>query len=596
MQAQRRLPAARARREAAEQRRPGLRGLSRWACWARTALLLGLVLSGCGAVVAAVGARTDRPALVEIARRIAFAVLATMLVVNGAMLAALLSDDFMLRYVADNSSRETPVFFKVLSLWAADDGSLLFWNLILAGYIAAVAMRFRRYRPPTFPYALTVLFARAGLLPDPGQRSGAAVRHAGPAAADGRGPAPLLQNHPLMAVHPPFLYLGFIGFTVPFAFGVAALLAGSGSDALGLDHPALDAGGLVLPHRRAGARRAVVVLGARLGRLLGLGPGGERRAAALAGRPPPSCTRSCCRSGAAWPAVEHRAGHRGVRAHDLRHVPDPGQRAVLGARVRAVRGRAGVPGLPRRSCCSAGFGLVAWRLPTAAHAGAAGVDGVPRGGVRRQQHAAAGRDRDHPARHGAPARRRGRHRSTRSPSAARTSAVRSRRSSCSCCCSPAPRRCCPGGRPTGSGRSPAAGAGRAPPRSSSSAPRRPGCATSTRSPGSARPRSCWSPNGQEIASGLVTGRRAAGAAACLRTLVRGRRRYAGLTVHVGLALLASGITASSNLGRADPGHAAHRAEHRVRRPHPALRRAGDRPAAAAHRAHRPGGRQRQRAR
>jgi len=103
-------------------------------------LMLGLVLSVCGAVVAAVGARTDRPALVEIARRIAFAVLVTMLVVVGAMLAALLSDDFMLKYVADNSSRETPVFFKVLSLWAADDGSLLFWNLILAGYVAAVAV------------------------------------------------------------------------------------------------------------------------------------------------------------------------------------------------------------------------------------------------------------------------------------------------------------------------------------------------------------------------------------------------------------------------------------------------------------------------
>ena len=121
-------------------------------------LMLGLVLSVGGAVIAAVGARTDRPALVQTARRIAFAVLATMVVVDGAMLAALLSNDFTLRYVADNSSRETPVFFKVLSLWAADDGSLLFWNLILAGYVAAVAIRFRRYRPPTFPYALSVLF------------------------------------------------------------------------------------------------------------------------------------------------------------------------------------------------------------------------------------------------------------------------------------------------------------------------------------------------------------------------------------------------------------------------------------------------------
>jgi cytochrome c-type biogenesis protein CcmF len=194
-------------------------------------LMLGLVLSVGGAVIAAAGARTDRPALVETARRIAFVVLATMVVVNGAMLAALLSNDFTLRYVADNSSRETPVFFKVLSLWAADDGSLLFWNLILAGYIGAVVLRFRRYRPPTFPYALSVLFGVQAfyllLVNGPARPFGTLAQ----AAADGRGPAPLLQNHPLMAVHPPFLYLGFIGFTVPFAFGVAALLAGSGSDA-----------------------------------------------------------------------------------------------------------------------------------------------------------------------------------------------------------------------------------------------------------------------------------------------------------------------------------------------------------------------------
>jgi cytochrome c-type biogenesis protein CcmF len=194
-------------------------------------LMLGLVLSVGGAVIAAVGARTDRPALVQTARRIAFAVLATMVVVDGAMLAALLSNDFTLRYVADNSSRETPVFFKVLSLWAADDGSLLFWNLILAGYVAAVAIRFRRYRPPTFPYALSVLFGVQAfyllLVNGPARPFGTLAQ----AAADGRGPAPLLQNHPLMAVHPPFLYLGFIGFTVPFAFGVAALLAGTGSDA-----------------------------------------------------------------------------------------------------------------------------------------------------------------------------------------------------------------------------------------------------------------------------------------------------------------------------------------------------------------------------
>lgn len=195
------------------------------------ALLLGLALAGYGAVAAAFGARTARPALVDSARRSAFGLFATVAVVNGAMLVALLRNDFALRYVAENSSRQTPAFFRVLSLWAADDGSLLLWNLILAGYIAAVALRFRRDRPGTFPYALSVLFVVQAfylILVNGPARPFATLPNP---PADGTGPAPLLQNHPLMAVHPPFLYLGFIGFTVPFAFGIAALLAGHGTDA-----------------------------------------------------------------------------------------------------------------------------------------------------------------------------------------------------------------------------------------------------------------------------------------------------------------------------------------------------------------------------
>src|SRR5262252_4486176 len=193
-------------------------------------LLFGLAVSGYGLLAAAVGAKTGRPALVESARRCAFGLFAAMAAACATMLAALLTNDFAIRYVADNSALQTPTFFKALSLWGADDGSLLLWNLILAGYIAAVALRFRRDRPPTFPYALGVLFGvqvfYLTLINGPARPFASLANP----PADGRGPAPLLQNHPLMAVHPPFLYLGFIGFTVPFAFGVAALLAGEGTD------------------------------------------------------------------------------------------------------------------------------------------------------------------------------------------------------------------------------------------------------------------------------------------------------------------------------------------------------------------------------
>jgi cytochrome c-type biogenesis protein CcmF len=192
-------------------------------------LLFGLAVAGYGLIAAAVGAKTGRPALVESARRCAFGLLAILVAANATMMVALLTNDFAIRYVADNSARETPTFFKALSLWAADNGSLLLWNLILAGYIAAVALRFRRDRPQTFPYALAVLFSVQVfyliLVNGPARPFGRLAN----APPDGRGPAPLLQNYPLMAVHPPFLYLGFIGFTVPFAFGIAALLAGGSS-------------------------------------------------------------------------------------------------------------------------------------------------------------------------------------------------------------------------------------------------------------------------------------------------------------------------------------------------------------------------------
>ncbi|HZD73743.1 MAG TPA: cytochrome c biogenesis protein CcsA, partial [Actinomycetota bacterium] len=196
----------------------------------RFALLLALALAGYGLLAAVVAARGRSPLALESARTTAFALLAAVATAAGAMLVAILTNDFAIRYVAENSSRATPTFFKVLSLWSADDGSLLLWNLVLAGYLAAVAFRFRRYRPQMLPWVLAVMYAVAVfyLLLVSGPSRPFATLATVP--ADGRGPQPLLQNHPLMAVHPPFLYLGFVGFTVPFAFAVAGLLGEGLSD------------------------------------------------------------------------------------------------------------------------------------------------------------------------------------------------------------------------------------------------------------------------------------------------------------------------------------------------------------------------------
>jgi cytochrome c-type biogenesis protein CcmF len=195
-----------------------------------TALAIALALAVYGAVVSVVGARTGNASLVESARTTAYSLLALVVVANVVMLIGLLANDFSLEYVAANSSIETPTFFKVLALWSADEGSLLLWNLVLGGYLAAVAFRFRRRRPETLPWAMAVLFVVSAfyLLLVLGPTTPFATL--APAALDGRGPLPLLQNHPLMAAHPPFLYLGFIGFTVPFAFAIAALITGRVSD------------------------------------------------------------------------------------------------------------------------------------------------------------------------------------------------------------------------------------------------------------------------------------------------------------------------------------------------------------------------------
>ncbi len=194
------------------------------------ALSLALGLAAYGALASVIGQRRGPVQLLESARTTAFSLLVVVAGANAVMLAAILGNDFSVRYVAENSSLETPTFFKVLSLWSAHEGSLLLWNLVLALYIAAVAFRFRHRRPETFPWAMAVMFTVAifylVLVIGPSQ----AFAQVDATPQDGRGPLPLLQNHWLMAVHPPLLYLGYIGFTVPFAFAMASLITGTTSD------------------------------------------------------------------------------------------------------------------------------------------------------------------------------------------------------------------------------------------------------------------------------------------------------------------------------------------------------------------------------
>ncbi len=141
----------------------------------------------------------------------------------AAMVAALLTHDFSVSYVAQVGSRSTPVLYTVASLWAALEGSILLWTLLLSLVTVAAARWLAGRAPDRRPVVLLVLLGLTAffgvLLLGPGDP----WRPVSPVPADGPGPNPLLAQHPLMAVHPPLLYLGFVGLAVPFALTVDGL-------------------------------------------------------------------------------------------------------------------------------------------------------------------------------------------------------------------------------------------------------------------------------------------------------------------------------------------------------------------------------------
>jgi cytochrome c-type biogenesis protein CcmF len=189
---------------------------------------LGVVASALGIVSLAAGVRSRRPALLRAGFWYAMLVLAGAVVATLALQRALITRDFSVEFVSQVGSHRTPDLFNVLSMWSALEGSVLLWVLVLAGYTALVALRFRRrLTDPMVGWALLVMLAVClfffVLTLGPANPFD---RVAVPPGFDGPGPNPLLQNHILMAFHPPILYLGFVGFTVPFAFAIAALVTG----------------------------------------------------------------------------------------------------------------------------------------------------------------------------------------------------------------------------------------------------------------------------------------------------------------------------------------------------------------------------------
>jgi cytochrome c-type biogenesis protein CcmF len=197
------------------------------------ALLLAFAFAAYAIVGGIAAIITRRPLLIKSARNAGFAVCALIWMGTASLVYLFFTDNFSLAYVAAHSNRNLAPYYKFSALWSGQEGSLLFWSFLLSIYVFSALFAYRGKHPELMPYVGVVLAGvqiffltlnnfvaspyRIFAAPGAGGILHLATR------ADGSGLNPLLQ-YPEMAIHPPTLYSGYTGFTIPFAFALAALL------------------------------------------------------------------------------------------------------------------------------------------------------------------------------------------------------------------------------------------------------------------------------------------------------------------------------------------------------------------------------------
>jgi cytochrome c-type biogenesis protein CcmF len=188
-----------------------------------------LILALCMALVQSflpvIGAARAIPGWIAVARPSAYAQLLFVLIAFGCLTWSFISNDFSVAYVAHNSNTALPLLYKISGVWGAHEGSLLLWALVLALWTGAVS-RFSRGVPDDMVARVLGVMGMVGvgfllfllLTSNPFERLF-------PTPLEGRDLNPLLQD-PGLAIHPPMLYMGYVGFSVAFAFAIAAMLSG----------------------------------------------------------------------------------------------------------------------------------------------------------------------------------------------------------------------------------------------------------------------------------------------------------------------------------------------------------------------------------
>jgi cytochrome c-type biogenesis protein CcmF len=189
------------------------------------ALILALLLSGAQAGLSLGGAARGNPAWMAAGRSAVVGQFVFVALAFGALAWSFVQQDFSVLYVASNSHSDLPLFYRIAAVWGAHEGSLLLWSLCLAGWTLAVTAASTSLEAPFRSRVIGIL----GLISIGFQLFMLATSNPftrlTPPAAEGLDLNPLLQDFAL-AVHPPILYLGYVGFSVAFAFACATLLEG----------------------------------------------------------------------------------------------------------------------------------------------------------------------------------------------------------------------------------------------------------------------------------------------------------------------------------------------------------------------------------
>lgn len=199
------------------------------------AILLAFCVALYALLASAVGRIKNNPFLIVSGERAVYCVWGLVTLASGILVHAMLTGDFRFAYVAAHSNRTMPLLYKVAAWWGGQEGSLLFWSWLLSTYSAVVVFTNRRKHRDMMPYVTATLMTVQtfflvlnNFVVHPFQML--AVDKLITAVPDGNGLNPLLQ-YPAMAIHPPMLYLGYVGFAVPFAFAIGSLITRQPGDA-----------------------------------------------------------------------------------------------------------------------------------------------------------------------------------------------------------------------------------------------------------------------------------------------------------------------------------------------------------------------------